>query len=430
MSAVLYLKGANITGLQFEPWTADQIRSFSAVKITNPKLYDNEKPSDGGLRDVRMGITSRKGQCTTCNQIWKYCPGHFGHLDLATPLYHPGWVQLLMKALKSVCLKCWEKLEKSYSTRKDKKCVHCGEVQATIQKHDQWYIQINGKPLLPCDAVVYLDKIKDHNCSQAILTVLPIPPNCVRPSPTIGGDEIRGEDDLTRTLLRIVRMNNTVAKHLDTGVKHPSQIKNVLKKLQEVISGYIYRSRNSKGKHKINSKVTCMGDRIRHKHGRIRGNGMGKRVNFTARGVVGPDSKMGMHQVGVPKFVADTLTITENIHAFNMKKWQDIISSYAAGASCPVKFVVRADNKRLDLRFNKPQLQIGWKVERKLQNGDIALFNRQPSLHKMSIMAHEVLILPGKTFRLNLSCTTPYNADCKYPLSLPLFNNIILTNSC
>lgn len=127
MSAVLYLKGANITGLQFEPWTADQIRSFSVVKITNPKLYDNQNPSDGGLRDVRMGITSRKGQCTTCNQIWKYCPGHFGHLDLATPLYHPGWVQLLMKALKSVCLKCWEKLEKSYSTRKDRNVYTVGK---------------------------------------------------------------------------------------------------------------------------------------------------------------------------------------------------------------------------------------------------------------------------------------------------------------
>ena len=411
MSAVLYLKEANITGLQFEPWTAEQIRKFSVVEITNPKLYDNQTPSDGGLRDERMGITSRKGQCKTCNQIWKYCPGHFGHLELATPLYHPGWVHLLIKTLKSVCLKCWEPMEKHYSNRKDKKCEHCGEIQATIQKHDQWFVQINGKPLLPCDAVEYLKNIKKHEAQHSILTVLPIPPNCVRPSPTIGGDEIRGEDDLTRTLLRIVRMNNTVSKHLGTGVKHPSQIKNVLKKLQEVVSGYIYRSRNTKSKTKINAKITCMGDRIRHKHGRIRGNAMGKRVNFTARGVVGPDSKMGMHQVGIPQFVADTLTVTETIHAFNMKKWQDIISNYKSDKQCPVKFVVRADNKRLDLRFNKPQLQIGWKVERKLQNGDIALFNRQPSLHKMSIMAHEVLILPGKTFRLNLSCTTPYNAD-------------------
>ena len=403
-------KAANITGLSFEPWGADAIRSFSVVEITNAKLYDNQEPSEGGLRDVRMGITSRKGHCTTCMQTWKYCPGHFGHLELAIPVYHAGWVHLIIKALKSVCLNCFEKLDRAYGQRK-KLCTMCGKTHITVQKNEQWYIQLNGKPLLPCDAIKYLEKIKGHDASHAILNVLPIPPNCVRPSPTIGGDEIRGEDDLTRTLLRIVRINSTVSKHLKV-VKTPEAIKNILKKLQEVVSGYIYRSKNNKGKNKINSKVCTVADRIRHKNGRIRGNGMGKRVNFTARGVVGPDSKMGMHEVGVPQCVADTLTITENIHAFNVDYWQKIINTISGtDPKCPVKFVVRADGKRLDLRFNKPKLSIGYKVERKLQNGDIALFNRQPSLHKMSIMAHYVRIMPGEIFRLNLSCTTPYNAD-------------------
>lgn len=406
----IYFKDANITGLTFEPWSAQNIRDFSVVEVNNVKLYDNQTPAENGLRDPKMGITSRKGVCATCHQTWKACPGHFGHMELATPMYHAGWVHLLSKALKRHCLKCFHVLEKNQSQRKDKKCDMCGEPLSLIQKHDIWYIQIDGKPLLPCDAIDYMNKMPKHDCQHAILNVLPIPPNCVRPSPTIGGDEIRGEDDLTRTLLRIVRMNTTVKKHLGI-VKHPKQIKNVLKKLQEVITGYIYRSRSSKGKSKMNTKVTCIGDRIRHKHGRIRGNAMGKRVNFTARAVVGPDAKMGMHQVGIPKYVADTLTITETIHQFNIKKWQDIITNYKKGDECDIKFVVRADGKRLDLRFNQPAIQIGWKVERKLQNGDIALFNRQPSLHKMSIMAHEVLILPGKTFRLNLSCTTPYNAD-------------------
>ena len=407
---VTFFKHANITGLDFEPWSADDIRSFSVVEINNPKLYDNQQPAKGGLRDQRLGITARKGTCATCSQTWKHCPGHFGHLELATEIYHPGWINSLITTFKKHCLKCFCVLDKNYSQRKNKTCENCGELLPFIQKHDQWYIQINGTPLLPCEALKILNKIPKHNASHSIIKVLAIPPNCVRPSPTIGGDEIRGEDDLTRTLLRIVRMNTTVKKHLGE-LKNPAQIKNVLKKLQEVISGYIYRSRSNKGKGKMNTKVTCMGDRIRHKGGRIRGNGMGKRVNFSARAVVGPDAKMGMHEVGVPKYVADTLTITENIHQFNMKKWQDVISNYKKGKECDIKFIVRADGKRLDIRFSQPVIQIGWKVERKLQNGDIALFNRQPSLHKMSIMAHYVKILPGKTFRLNLSCTTPYNAD-------------------
>ena len=101
-------KAANITGLAFEPWSSDAIRSFSVCEITSAKLYDNQEPSEGGLRDVRMGITSRKGQCKTCMQTWKYCPGHFGHLELAIPVYHAGWVHLIIKALKSVCLNCFE----------------------------------------------------------------------------------------------------------------------------------------------------------------------------------------------------------------------------------------------------------------------------------------------------------------------------------
>ena len=75
---VTYFKDANITGLEFEPWSAEDIRNFSVVEINNPKLYDNQTPSDGGLRDVRMGITSRKGQCKTCGKLeilsWSFWP--------------------------------------------------------------------------------------------------------------------------------------------------------------------------------------------------------------------------------------------------------------------------------------------------------------------------------------------------------------------
>jgi DNA-directed RNA polymerase II subunit RPB1 len=56
-------------------------------------------------------------------------------------------------------------------------------------------------------------------------------------------------------------------------------------------------------------------------------------------------------------------------------------------------------------------LEIGYVVERHLQDGDYVMFNRQPSLHKMSIMGHRVKVLPYSTFRMNLSVTTPYNAD-------------------
>ena len=401
----------NINGLSFKPWSKDAIRKFSVVEITNPQLYDNDQPSPGGLRDPLMGITARKGQCPCCKLPWSKCPGHYGHLELATPIYHAGWVDRLRKTLKSYCLHCYSPIQ-----QRKKNCTECNKPHKVVQKHDSMYIQIDKKPLLASEALEIMKQIGEQ-IEYCIIEVLPIPPNCVRPSPTMGGDEMRGEDDITRTLLRVVRMNNTLKKHLKTGVESKSVL-NIIKKMQEVVSSYIYRNRSS-GSVTFGGKNTSIADRIRGKGGRLRNNCMGKRVNFTARTVVTGDARMGMDEVGVPQQVADTLTITENINRFNIDAWQQKIDQEIS----PVKYVVRADEKRLDMRFNKPTLQIGWKVERAIQNGDIALFNRQPSLHKMSIMGHKVNIMPGKTFRLNLSCTTPYNADCKYPFSsLSFFN--------
>ena len=79
------------------------------------------------------------------------------------------------------------------------------------------------------------------------------------------------------------------------------------------------------------------------------------------------------------------------------------------------KYIIRHDERQIDLAMLRNRsdvhLEIGYKVERHLQDGDHVLFNRQPSLHKMSIMGHRVKVLPYQTFRLNLSVTTPYNAD-------------------
>ena len=69
--------------------------------------------------------------------------------------------------------------------------------------------------------------------------------------------------------------------------------------------------------------------------------------------------------------------------------------------------------QRLDVLINdcQTQIQLGDIVHRHLLDGDYVMFNRQPSLHKMSFMAHRAKILPYSTFRLNLCCTKPYNAD-------------------
>ena len=81
-----------------------------------------------------------------------------------------------------------------------------------------------------------------------------------------------------------------------------------------------------------------------------------------------------------------------------------------------INYVVRPDEKRKKVSEETKEeianeITPGYLVERHLQNGDVVLFNRQPSLHRMSIMAHKVRVTPWRTFTLNLCTCPPYNAD-------------------
>jgi len=154
--------------------------------------------------------------------------------------------------------------------------------------------------------------------------------------------------------------------------------------------------------------------RLKSKEGRVRGNLMGKRVDFSARAVITPDPNLSIDQVGVPRTIAQNLTFPEIVTPFNIDRMHELVArgqNQYPGA----KYIIRDNGERIDLRYHpKPSdlhLQYGYKVERHIVDDDLVIFNRQPTLHKMSMMGHRVKILPWSTFRLNLSVTTPYNAD-------------------
>lgn len=154
--------------------------------------------------------------------------------------------------------------------------------------------------------------------------------------------------------------------------------------------------------------------RLKGKEGRIRGNLMGKRVDFSARTVITPDPNLAIFQIGVPRSIAQNMTFPELVTPFNIERMHDLVARGAThypGA----KYIIRDNGDRIDLRFHPKttdlHLQCGYVVERHMIDGDYIVFNRQPTLHKMSMMGHRVKVLPWSTFRMNLSCTTPYNAD-------------------
>ncbi len=160
-------------------------------------------------------------------------------------------------------------------------------------------------------------------------------------------------------------------------------------------------------RHRSGRALRTLAQRLKGKEGRFRSNLSGKRVDFSARTVISPDPNLSMNEVGVPEEIAKILTIPQRVTEWNLEKMKElVIRGPDKHPGC--NYLIRTDGRRVDLRFVKDRhiiadtIEPGFIVERHLANGDIVLFNRQPSLHRMSIMAHEVRVMPYRTFRLSL----------------------------
>jgi DNA-directed RNA polymerase II subunit RPB1 len=249
-----------------------------------------------------------------------------------------------------------------------------------------------------------------------IISVLPVCPPCVRPSVRQYNNQ-RSEDDLTHKYNDIIKYNDILKEKLASGNSlTPDHIKHYTDMVQYHVSTLF--NNDIKG---ISPATTRSGrpmktftERLKGKEGRIRHNLMGKRVDYSARSVISPDANLDIDQLGVPYRVAMNLTFPETVNQYNIndlyKKVRNGNKTYPGAKS--IKSVKDGKTRLLDYQdTNKIVLEIGDIVNRHLINDDIVLFNRQPSLHKMSMMGHRVRVMDGNTFRLNVDVCSPYNAD-------------------
>jgi DNA-directed RNA polymerase subunit A' len=248
-----------------------------------------------------------------------------------------------------------------------------------------------------------------------ILTVMPIPSVTMRPSITLESGE-RSEDDLTHKLGDIVRINQRLFENINAGAPEII-IEDLWDLLQYHITTFFDNevSQLPPARHRSGQPLKTLTARIKSKEGRIRHNLAGKRTNFSARTVISPDPKLAINEVGIPKMVAMKLTVPERVASWNIDYLKAFVTrgpdNYPGS-----NYVIRPDGKRKRItNETKEQLleeiQPGFIIERHLMDGDIAIFNRQPSLHRMSMMCHKIKVLPGLTFRLNPAVCEPYNAD-------------------
>ncbi|MFC5368438.1 DNA-directed RNA polymerase subunit A' [Salinirubrum litoreum] len=248
-----------------------------------------------------------------------------------------------------------------------------------------------------------------------ILTVLPVPPVTARPSITLDNGQ-RSEDDLTHKLVDIIRINQRFMENREAGAPQLI-IEDLWELLQYHVTTFIDNeiSGTPPARHRSGRPLKTLSQRLKGKEGRFRGSLSGKRVNFSARTVISPDPTLSLNEVGVPERVAREMTQTLNVTERNIEDAQQYVRNGPEGHP-GANYVKRPDGRRLKVTEKNceelaEKVELGWEVNRHLVDGDIVIFNRQPSLHRMSIMAHEVVVMPYKTFRLNTTVCPPYNAD-------------------
>lgn len=249
-----------------------------------------------------------------------------------------------------------------------------------------------------------------------ILTRLLVPPLCIRPSVVSETQAGTTEDDVTMKLREIILYNDLIQRHRSQGAK-VSMIMECWDFLQLHCALYINSEMSGIPQSMAPKKATRgFVQRLKGKTGRFRGNLSGKRVDFSSRTVISPDPNLQIDQVAVPIHVAKILSYPERVTASNIDFLRKLVIN--GPDKHPGANFVQQKGKTFknflkygDRKKHAKELRFGDTVERHLIDNDVVLFNRQPSLHKLSIMAHYARVMPHKTFRFNECVCTPYNAD-------------------
>lgn len=381
----------------FEP---DVQREHSVVEVKTHQTFEKGKPKKDGLSDLRMGTTDRAYNCATCGCNPQDCPGHFGHIELARPQYHIGFLTVLTKILKCVGFytsqlvldpdgsrfKATQRIRNREARFKavlalcDKDRVRChvtGRAQPKFrvdggsvvvdygQAREDEPGGLEGRHPLPASkALQVLRRVRDEDYDRLgidpryargdwmVLTVMPVCPPCVRPS--VADNASRSEDDLTIKLAEIVKSNAKLRDNMNNG-NPESVVREFEVLLQFHCSTFVD---NSKPGQQVAAKrngtpLRAVSQRLKGKEGRVRQNLNGKRVEFSARTVIGGDANIDVDELGVPLSIARSLTFPETVTPLNKAR----LEAYVAAGPHPdrmdvtgANYIIRPDG-RIDLRM-------------------------------------------------------------------------------
>jgi DNA-directed RNA polymerase II subunit RPB1 len=457
----------SIVGIQFGIFSPEEIERRSVVEIISNATYEGNEPKIGGLFDPRMGVLDNGKTCRSCGQTNHGCPGHFGHYRLARPVYFFQFLTKVVDVLGCVCIRCSKLLvdknlhknvlkKRGEARWRDVKTL-CGNIGRCGQDTEDGcgarqptrYVRegIAGarivaewenldapskekgpktQQVLEVEYILQLFRaITDEDVDfmgfsrywcrpdWMICTVMPIPPPQVRPS-VVQENNQRSEDDLTHKLFEIIKYDKLLKQKIEANAE-----KRTIHEMTDVVQYHIATLVDNQipgvapSAQRSGRALKSIQQRLGSKEGRIRYNIQGKRVEFSARSVITPDPNLSIAEIGVPMKIAMNLTRPDIVTPYNRDQLYRLVQN-GADKFPGAKTIVRKDGRMISLKHINTKevvLHYGDTVNRHLMDGDMILFNRQPTLHRMSMMGHKVKVLPFNTFRLNVMVTSPYNAD-------------------
>jgi DNA-directed RNA polymerase beta' subunit len=456
---------SKIVGIQFSILSPEEIRKGAVTEITSRDTYIGNKPVLGGLFCPYMGVSEPGMLCPTDGLDYMQTPGYFGYIELAMPVFYYQHLNTIHKILRCVCLKCSRLLINkdmhkqalklspderwSYVFGVASKVKRCGDeneegcgclMPKKIKKENlatliaEWDSDgVKGMSeedakkmnmqLTPDIVLKIFRRISDDDVSfmgfsptfsrpdWMICQVLAVPPPAVRPSIKMDGQQ-RSEDDLTHIIVNIVKANKTLQEKIRDGAQ--ASVWHMV--LQYYCATLV--DNNIPGAAPVaqrsGRKLKSIKERLNGKGGRVRGNLMGKRVDFSARSVITPDPNLSIRELGVPLKIAKNITKPVVVNDMNRRFLTKLVRN--GPEEYPgAKILERKGGESISLRYADREnivLYNGDIVHRHIMDGDGVLFNRQPTLHRMSMMCHIARIMrQGDTFRMNVGDTKPYNAD-------------------
>ena len=454
---------SKVVGIQFSILSPDEIRKGSVAEITSRDTYINNKPVIGGLFDPRMGVLEPGLICPTDGLDYMTTPGYHGHVELARPVFYIQYLSTVLKCLRCVCFKCSKLLisKEKYKqalklhgenrwkyvfslASKIKRCGEdtedgCGCLQPNkIRKEGLASIFAEWKgdggdqsepieiKLTPEMVIKICKRISDEDVSfmgfspvysrpdWMVCQVMYVPPPAVRPSVKHDAQQ-RSEDDLSHILVNIIKTNKTLQEKIQNNA--PA---NVIEDWTTVLQYYVATQVDNKipGVASVAQRsgrpLKSIKDRLNGKGGRMRSNLMAKRVDYSARSVIGAEPNLSIKQLGIPMKIAKNLTKPVTVNSLNRAFLTKLVRN-GPDIWPGAKILEKKFGESITLRYvdrDSVVLEDGDIVHRHMMDGDPILFNRQPTLHRMSMMCHIARVMKyGDTFRMNVGTTKPYNAD-------------------